>query len=159
TCGAVAGRGAPAPVKRDSENAVSLEVAAAHSDGAAHAAHGRIQADAWGDGVSRRGRVVETQYGRVPAVDPRRHDAGARVHIRDGERTVAEAANSIGFAVHGDVVVTDGRGDAAVRREAAAADRGTAAHGARARTQADGRIGACVRRLPRGCASRRGGRV
>src|SRR5205085_10751674 len=104
TCGAVAGRGAPAPVKRDSENAVSLEVAAAHSDGAAHAARGRIQADAWGDGVSCRGRVVETQDGSVPAVVPRRHDAGARVHIRDGDNTVAEAANNIGSAVRRVVV-------------------------------------------------------
>src|SRR5437588_662511 len=90
TCGAVAGRGAPAAVKRDSENAVRLEVAAAHSYGAAHDARLRIQAGAWGDGVTRHGRVVETQYGSVPAVVPRRHDVSARACIRDGESTVAE---------------------------------------------------------------------
>src|SRR5205823_735941 len=48
--------------------------------------------------------------------------------------------NSIGSAVRGDVVVADGHGDAAVRRKAAAADRGTAAHRASARGQADARV-------------------
>src|SRR5205085_1770279 len=128
------------------EKAVRREGAAAHPDGVAHVGRGLIQADAWDDVVLCRGRVVEAQYGYVRADDRRRHDVGAGVHIRDGERTVAEAANSIGATVRGEAVVTDGQGDAAVRREAAAADRGSAAHRASARGQADAWVDGITRR-------------